>query len=103
MAAEYPACLYWLTDEDLRRQWPIDWPAVTHRYDGPDHRALPVGLTGCSGPAWYYGWDCASGVIWRLSAVESFEPIACEATDKVSMCLSGNDFEEDVPDGQNTR
>lgn len=25
---------------------------------------------------WYYGWDCASGVIWNLAAVESVSPIA---------------------------
>lgn len=23
---------------------------------------------------WYYGWDCASGVIWNLSAVASTKP-----------------------------
>jgi hypothetical protein len=24
---------------------------------------------------WYYGWDCASGVIWDLSAIESVVPM----------------------------
>lgn len=24
------------------------------------------------GPFWYYGWDCASGCIWNLDAIESF-------------------------------
>jgi hypothetical protein len=23
---------------------------------------------------WYYGWDCASGVIWNLNAIESVAP-----------------------------
>ncbi|AYR03156.1 hypothetical protein SEA_OCTOBIEN14_8 [Gordonia phage Octobien14] len=26
-------------------------------------------------PFWYYGWDCASGVIWDLSAVFAFERV----------------------------
>ena len=72
---EFPGALYGLTRADLRRQWPIDWAAVTTRYDGLiiapylwDHRLF--------GPGWYYGWDCASGVIWRLSAIESFSEIS---------------------------
>jgi hypothetical protein len=24
---------------------------------------------------WYYGWDCASGNIWDLSAIRSFQPL----------------------------
>jgi hypothetical protein len=41
----------------------IDWPQVAAAYDGIEiapylwERRLTV--------RWYYGWDCASGVIWR--------------------------------------
>ncbi len=28
--------------------------------------------------SWYYGWDCASGVIWDLSAITSFKEIPTE-------------------------
>lgn len=24
---------------------------------------------------WYYGWDCASGVIWNLDAVADIKPV----------------------------
>ena len=30
------------------------------------------------GPAWYYGWDCASGCIWDLTAVESFSLVSSD-------------------------
>ncbi|MFE2998709.1 hypothetical protein ACFXG4_27365 [Nocardia sp. NPDC059246] len=49
--------------------WGIDWPTVVQRYDGviitphlwERHHSLD----------WYYGWDCASGCIWNLDAIES--------------------------------
>lgn len=48
----------------------IDWEAVAEKYDGIEiapyqwERRL-------DGPAhrWYYGWDCASGCIWRPKGV----------------------------------
>ena len=45
----------------------IDWSVVAERYDGIiitpyqwEHRLSMM---------WYYGWDCASGCIWNLSAI----------------------------------
>jgi hypothetical protein len=43
----------------------IDWPRVAEEYDGIEiapycwRRRLTPGML------WYYGWDCASGCIWR--------------------------------------
>lgn len=49
----------------------IDWEVVIRKYDGviitPYQR--DVRLT----ESWYYGWDCASGVIWNLTAIEKVE------------------------------
>lgn len=51
----------------------IDWETVTEEYDGIiiapyqwDCRMMN------SITAWYYGWDCASGCIWNMDAIESF-------------------------------
>lgn len=52
------------------KHWEIDWPAVAAHYDGiiiaPYQWSRRLG-----GPHWYYGWDCASGVIWNAQAIES--------------------------------
>jgi hypothetical protein len=55
---------------DKKHYWPINWHAVAEKYDGIiitpylwSHRL--------DGPSWYYGWDCASGCIWNLAAIES--------------------------------
>lgn len=48
----------------------IDWTKVAFEYQGiiitPYHRTLTFELI-CG---WYYGWDCASGCIWDLNAIE---------------------------------
>lgn len=56
--------------------WGIDWNRVSTECDGIiiapylwSHR-----LSGAVN--WYYGWDCASGCIWNLSAIDSIELIA---------------------------
>lgn len=30
---------------------------------------------------WYYGWDCASGCIWDLSAIRTFQPMLKQLTE----------------------
>lgn len=54
-------------------QWPMDWCRMAGDYQGLiiapylwSHRF--------GGPFWYYGWDCASGCIWDLDAISTFEP-----------------------------
>ena len=53
----------------------VDWGHVTERYQGiiiaPYHYALRLH----NDFFWYYTWDCASGCIWDLDAIESFEEI----------------------------
>jgi hypothetical protein len=54
----------------------IDWNAVARDFDGiliapyVWERRLDRKVSD-----WYYGWDCASGVIWKSRAVAKIEPI----------------------------
>ena len=41
----------------------IDWAAVARKYDGVE--IAPYQYPRRFEFHWYYGWDCASGVIWR--------------------------------------
>lgn len=41
----------------------IDWARVAERYDGIE--IAPYQWKRRLNRMWYYGWDCASGVIWR--------------------------------------
>ena len=54
-----------------RQFWGSDWPSVADRYDGfiiaPYLWERRLGSR-CD---WYYTWDCASGCIWDLAAIES--------------------------------
>lgn len=57
----------WGSENQLTDRSP-DWREVARRYDGIviapyswDHRLSLV---------WYYGWDCASGCVWNLDAIE---------------------------------
>lgn len=51
----------------------IDWNRVVVDYDAiiiaPYHWPLRMKAD------WYYTWDCASGCVWNLDAVESFYPV----------------------------
>ena len=53
----------------------IDWPAIRKRWRGLiiapycwERRLSPH-------TSWYYGWDCASGVIWGAKAVKELRAI----------------------------
>lgn len=48
----------------------IDWRLVAGKYDGIEIAPYQWDRR-MSGPAhrWYYGWDCASGCIWRPQGV----------------------------------
>lgn len=49
----------------------MHWPSVVDKYQGI---VIPTYDWGCRlDPVsrWYYTWDCASGCIWDLSAIES--------------------------------
>lgn len=51
------------------RSYPgIDWARVAKLYDGI---LIPTYQWMRRDRDWYYGWDCASGCIWNLDAIES--------------------------------
>lgn len=54
-----------------RKHWPINWPDVAKRYDGLIIAPYQGWLR--FDALWYYGWDCASGCIWNLDAIESVD------------------------------
>ncbi|QDM58016.1 hypothetical protein SEA_DALLAS_199 [Mycobacterium phage Dallas] len=49
----------------------IDWGKVAADYDGII--IAPYQWSRRMDPHWYYTWDCASGCIWNLEAIESVE------------------------------
>lgn len=65
-----------MTDYDRRYHrddplwWAIDWDIVTGKYDGIII-APYLWKRRLTEATWYYGWDCASGCIWNLEAIES--------------------------------
>lgn len=65
----------WSVPDEVLARWgrrSIDWRAVAEKYDGIIiapyvwERRLDGEVS-----EWYYGWDCASGCIWRARAVAS--------------------------------
>lgn len=59
----------WTHRSETPAKWPIDWLRVAEQWDGiiiaPYQWARRITHD------WYYGWDCASGCIWNLTAVAS--------------------------------
>lgn len=43
----------------------IDWKSVSQKYDGLEIAPYQYKRRFSLDFLWYYGWDCASGVIWR--------------------------------------
>jgi hypothetical protein len=61
---EYPAPLGpWDRRESSRFSTAVDWPAVAEAYDGIE--IAPYVWPARLELLWYYGWDCASGCLWR--------------------------------------
>lgn len=52
----------------------IDWNAVSEKYDGIYIPNYYWERRNSDHSCWYYGWDCASGCIWNLSAIEEITP-----------------------------
>lgn len=61
-----------------RSRWEISWAEVAEAYDGilisPHDYSLRWDLS------WYSGWDCASGCIWNLAAIESLDLVSQSVT-----------------------
>ena len=72
---------------NIRSLFAIAWEQVRKKYDGLiispyrwSYRLNPDFM-------WYYGWDCASGCIWNLDAVESVSLFNTEIPNrKESVC-----------------
>ena len=52
----------------------IDWEAVASAHDGVV--IAPYQWSRRSTLDWYWGWDCASGCIWNLDAIDEFAVVA---------------------------
>lgn len=61
-----------------RSYWGINWPAVVQQYDGVIITPYLWERRSGGGCDWYYTWDCASGCIWNLDAIESVTVVAEE-------------------------
>jgi hypothetical protein len=49
----------------------INWPKVATDFDGIIIAPYIWQRRLHQGSSWYYGWDCASGCIWNLEAIEA--------------------------------
>lgn len=54
----------------------LDWSAIRDRWQGLIIAPYCWERRLADHTGWYYGWDCASGVIWDAAAVESVQSIA---------------------------
>ena len=65
------------------RGYGINWKKIAERHDGILIAPYVWERRLHRGTHWYYGWDCASGVIWNAQAVHelrALEPVAAAAT-----------------------
>lgn len=68
---------WWGPDGQPRkyRDWCIDWRRVAEQYAGIIITPYQWTLRLNAGTDWYYGWDCASGCIWKASAIREIRLI----------------------------
>lgn len=52
-----------------------DWSGIREHWDGVVIAPYQWRVRLNFNLMWYYGWDCASGCIWNLDAIESVEPV----------------------------
>jgi hypothetical protein len=84
---------FWISVEDDWKRWCvdfirdepsgnylyyIDWSKVAAKHQGIIIAPYCYARRLTYHTAWYYGWDCASGCIWDLKAIQSVE-VAQEA------------------------
>ena len=61
----------------------VDWPSVARCYAGIEVAPYCWSLRLEPGFLWYYGWDCASGCVWDLSAIRSVARCAPNEDERV--------------------
>jgi hypothetical protein len=68
---EFETFQVWGPDEEPRkyRDRCIDWGRVAEWYDGLIVTPYQWSRRMADGFSWYYGWDCASGCIWKAAAI----------------------------------
>ena len=52
----------------------IDWPRVAQEFAGIVIAPYCWKRRMADHARWYYGWDCASGCVWDLTAITSWSP-----------------------------
>lgn len=62
------------TGAEYRRDY-IDWRRVASEYDGIEIAPYQWDRRLDYHTRWYYGWDCASGCLWRPTGLLSWEPL----------------------------
>lgn len=62
----------------IKQGYAIDWARVAHDYQGVLITPYQWSLRLDPKVYWYYGWDCASGCIWDISAIAQMTPIPLE-------------------------
>jgi hypothetical protein len=70
----------WPPDSSRRMCMHLDWPRIAKEYDGII--IAPYVWPARMDLMWYYTWDCASGCIWKASAIESVECAPVPEEDK---------------------
>ena len=63
------------------RSLAIDWPRVASQHQGVIIAPYQWSLRLDTFTSWYYGWDCASGCIWDVSAIRSISSTRLEGTE----------------------
>lgn len=53
----------------------INWGRVAEKYDGIIIAPYQFERRLARDFMWYYGWDCASGCVWNLAAIDDVRPI----------------------------
>lgn len=69
---------HWWGPDEQPRKWRdvcIDWRAVSARYAGIIITPYQWQRRMHDSYSWYYGWDCASGCIWRGGAIKGIRLI----------------------------
>lgn len=74
---EFRVYQWWGPDGDPRkyRDICIDWAKVAERYTGLIITPYQGSRRLHDGYSWYYTWDCASGCIWKASAIKEIRLI----------------------------
>lgn len=57
----------------LKFHFHVPWPRIAEDFQGIIISPYQWSMRLRDDTFWYYGWDCASGCIWDLSAIEKME------------------------------